>query len=178
MHFEGQQSINAPIQTVWSFLTDPHSVAACTPGFISMEILSPTHFKPTVGVGIGAVKAKFTLDVTMEDVREPFHATAVAKGNAGGSAAEVRGGMDLAVVSDSVTDMRWAADVNVMGTIATVGARLLEGTAQKLTTRFFECFKQKLEAPPAANASAAGTPATPTAPSAQADSSADAAKSS
>ena len=159
MHFEGQQTINAPIQKVWAFLTDPHSVASCTPGFMSMEILSPTHFKPTVGVGVGAVKAKFTLDVTMEDVREPTHATAVAKGNAGGSAAEVRGGMDLSAVSESATEMRWVADVNVMGTIATVGARLLEGTANKLTTRFFECFKQKLEAP--AEDAAPAAPAAP-----------------
>ncbi|HEV7129657.1 MAG TPA: carbon monoxide dehydrogenase subunit G [Ktedonobacterales bacterium] len=152
MHFEGQQTINAPIQRVWAFLTDPHSVASCTPGFMSMEILSPTHFKSTVGVGVGAVKAKFTLDVTMEDVQEPNHATAVARGNAGGSAAEVRGGMDLAAESDTVTNMKWAADVNVMGTIATVGARLLEGTAHKLTARFFECFKTKLEAPATAAA--------------------------
>jgi carbon monoxide dehydrogenase subunit G len=158
MHFEGQQTINAPIQRVWAFLTDPHSVASCTPGFMSMEILSPTHFKPTVGVGVGAIKAKFTLDVTMEDVQEPNHAMAVARGNAGGSAAEVRGGMDLSPVSEGVTNMRWVADVNVMGTIATVGARLLEGTANKLTARFFECFKTKLEAPDA-TAAASETPA-------------------
>ena len=46
-------------------------VAACTPGFVSMEILDANHFKPVVGVGLGAVKAKFTLDVQVTERQEP-----------------------------------------------------------------------------------------------------------
>lgn len=149
MHFEGQQTINAPIDAVWALLTDPHQVAACTPGFHSMEILSPEHFKPTVAVGVGAVKAKFTLDVMLVDLQPPHHAVATARGVAAGSAAEVRGGMDLTAESDQVTTMRWSSDVQVMGTIANVGARLMESTAHKLVTKFFDCLRQRLEAPAA-----------------------------
>jgi carbon monoxide dehydrogenase subunit G len=147
MHFEGQQTIHAPIETVWAYLTDPHKVAACTPGFHSMEILAPDHFKPTVAVGIGSVKAKFTLDVMLVDLQPPHHAVATARGVAAGSAAEMRGSMDLTAESDQVTTMRWFGDVEVMGTIANVGARLMDGTAQKLTTKFFDCLRQDLEAP-------------------------------
>lgn len=147
MHFEGQQAINAPIAQVWAFLTDPQQVAGCTPGFSSMEVLSPEHFKPTVAVGVGAVKAKFTLDVTLEELRPPNHAVAAAKGMAAGSAAEMRGAMDLTETSPTVTDMRWNVDVNVMGTLANVGARLMDSTAQKMMTKFFDCIRQKLESP-------------------------------
>jgi carbon monoxide dehydrogenase subunit G len=153
MHFEGQQTINAPIANVWAFLTDPQRVAGCTPGFSSMEVISPEHLKPTVAVGVGAVKAKFTLDVTLEELRPPNHAVAAAKGMAAGSAAELRGAMDLAEASPSTTDMKWNVDVNVMGTLANVGARLLESTAQKMMTKFFGCVREKLETP-------AATPAT------------------
>jgi carbon monoxide dehydrogenase subunit G len=153
MHFEGQQTINAPIANVWAFLTDPQQVAGCTPGFSSMEVISPEHFKPTVAVGVGAVKAKFTLDVTLEELRPPNHAVAAAKGMAAGSAAELRGAMDLADASPSTTDMRWSVDMNVMGTLANVGARLLESTAQKMMAKFFGCVREKLESP-------AATPAT------------------
>jgi carbon monoxide dehydrogenase subunit G len=147
MHFDGQQTINAPIATVYAFLTDPQMVAGCTPGFVSMEVLAPDHFKTTVAVGVGAVKAKFTLDVTLEELRPPNHAMAAAKGNAAGSAAEVRGGMDLTEASPSTTDMRWNVDVNVMGTLASVGARLMESTAHKMMDKFFGCVREKLEAP-------------------------------
>jgi carbon monoxide dehydrogenase subunit G len=149
MHFEGQQTINAPIAQVWAFLTDPQQVASCTPGFASMEVLAPDHFKPTVAVGVGAVKAQFTLDVTLEDLQPPNHAVAVARGNAAGSAAELRGAMDLAEASPSATDMKWNVDVNVMGTLANVGARLMESTVHKMMDKFFGCVREKLEAPAA-----------------------------
>ncbi len=152
MHFEGKQAINAPLETVWAYITDPDKVAACAPGFISMEKLGPDHFKPKVGVGIGAVKATFTLDVTLEDLRPPSHAVARAHGVAVGSAVDVSGAMDLTAESDTVTTMTWAADVNVSGTIASVGARLMEGTANKLTARFFDCMRVKLETPEPASA--------------------------
>ena len=148
MHFEGKQTINAPLQTVWDHIMDPNKVAQCAPGFKSMEILAPDHFKPTLAVGVGAVKATFTLDVTLVDVQPPTHAGVTARGSAAGSAAEVKSAMDLAADSDSATTMTWTADVIVSGTIASVGARLLEGTAHKLTDRFFDCLRQHLEAPP------------------------------
>jgi uncharacterized protein len=147
MRFEGQQTINAPIETAWAFFMDHDSVAACTPGFHSMEIVSAEHFKPTVAVGIGAVKAKFTLDVKLVDVQPPTHATVTAHGVAPGSAVEVSSNMDLKAESDTVTNMLWSADVSVMGTIANVGARLMESTARKLIAKFFDCLGQKLEAP-------------------------------
>jgi uncharacterized protein len=146
MHFEGKQTINAPLQTVWDHIMDPNKVAECAPGFKSMEILGPDHFKPTLGVGVGAVKATFTLDVTLVDVRPPTHAGVTARGSAAGSAAAVKSAMDLAADSETATTMTWTADVIVSGTIASVGARLLEGTAHKLTDRFFDCLRQHLEA--------------------------------
>ena len=38
------------------------------------------------------------------------------------------------------------ADVAILGTIASVGARLIEGTANKLITQAFDCMRAKLEA--------------------------------
>ena len=48
MHFEGEQTIKAPIEEVWAYFMDPNKVAQCAPGFKSMEILGPDHFKPTL----------------------------------------------------------------------------------------------------------------------------------
>jgi len=43
--------------------------------------------------------------------------------------------------------MDWKADVVVSGTIASVGARLMQGTAERLTAQFFDCIKTELQAP-------------------------------
>ncbi len=128
-------------------MLDPNKVAECAPGFKSMEILADDHFKPTISVGIGAVKATFTLDVQLEDVTPQTHAAMRGRGNAAGSAVDMKAAMDLKPVSADETTMDWTADVNVSGVIASVGARLMEGTAHKLTAQFFDCFRQKLEAP-------------------------------
>jgi uncharacterized protein len=159
MHFSGSQQIKAPVAKVWQFVLDPNKVAECAPGFKTMDILGSDHFKPTLAVGIGAVKATFTLDVYLEDVHEPDHAAMRARGSAAGSAVDMKAAMDLTALSESETQMDWTADVNVSGTLASVGARLMEGTAQRLTARFFECFRQKLEAPEPSTAAA--TPVTP-----------------
>lgn len=159
MHFTGTQQIKAPVAKVWAFVLDPNKVAECAPGFKTMEILGPDHFKPTLAVGIGAVKATFTLDVQLEDVREPDHAAMRGRGAAAGSAVDMVAAMDLKALSEAETQMDWTADVNVSGTLASVGARLMEGTAQRLTAKFFDCFRQKIEAPESADAATVPSPA-------------------
>jgi carbon monoxide dehydrogenase subunit G len=162
MHFEGSQQIKAPLATVWQFVLDPNKVAECAPGFKSMEILGPDHFKPTLAVGIGAVKATFTLDVQLEDIHEPDHAAMRGRGAAAGSVVDMKAAMDLTPLAEAETQMTWTADVNISGTLASVGARLLEGTAHRLTAKFFDCFRQKLEASEAT--AAAETPEVTVAP--------------
>jgi len=42
--------------------------------------------------------------------------------------------------------MHWASDVVISGMIASVGARLMQGAADKITQQVFSCIKTKLEA--------------------------------
>ena len=146
MEFSGTQTIAAPIEKVWTFLMDVNNVAECAPGFQSLEVLGEEHWKALVGVGIGAVKAKFTLDVTRPELQEPEHMVVKGRGKAPGSAVELFGDMHLASLGDGQTQMDWKATVVVSGTIASVGARLLNGAAERLTGQFFACLKKKLSA--------------------------------
>ena len=103
--------------------------------------------KAVVAVGIGAVKAKFTLDVTRPEMKEPELMIVKAHGKAPGSAVDLLGDMQLIALDEGQTQMDWKANVNVSGTIASVGARLLNGVAQKLTGQFFDCLKTRLQTP-------------------------------
>ncbi|QBD82707.1 carbon monoxide dehydrogenase [Ktedonosporobacter rubrisoli] len=145
MDFSGTQTIAAPIDKVWTYLLDVNNVAACAPGFQSLEVLGDEHWKAVIAVGVGPVKAKFTLDVTRPEMNEPELMVVKGRGKAPGSAVELSGRMNLSSVEDEQTRMDWSAHVVVSGTIASVGARLLSGTAEKLTGQFFECLKEKLQ---------------------------------
>ena len=53
--------------------------------------------------------------------------------------------MTLKDGSDKATVMDWTAYVLIAGTLATVGARLIEGTANKLIGQTFDCIRTTLE---------------------------------
>ena len=145
MEFSGTQTLAAPIEKVWIFLMDVQNVAECAPGFQSLEVLGEEHWKAVVAAGIGPVKAKFTMDVTRPEVQEPERMVVKGRGKAPGSAVELSGDMQLASLNATETRMDWKASVVVSGTIASVGARLLSGAVERLTTQFFDCLKQKLQ---------------------------------
>jgi carbon monoxide dehydrogenase subunit G len=145
MEFSGTQTLEAPVQRVWAFLMDVNNVAECAPGFQSLEVLGDEHWKAIVSVGVGPVKAKFTLDVTRPEIEEPKHMVVKGRGKAPGSAVDLSGDMSLTPLSESETQMDWKANVTVSGTIASVGARLLNGTAERLTAQFFDTMKKKLQ---------------------------------
>jgi carbon monoxide dehydrogenase subunit G len=46
----------------------------------------------------------------------------------------------------AATIMDWNADVLIGGTLASVGARMIEGTANKMIAQTFDCIRTKLEA--------------------------------
>ena len=146
MEFSGTQTVAAPIEKVWAFLMDVNNVAACAPGFQSLEELEDEHWKAVVAVGVGAVKAKFTMDITRPELQEPEHMTMKGRGKAPGSAVDLLGDMHLTALEGGETRMDWNATVTVSGTIASMGARLLQGTAERLTGQFFDCLKSKLQA--------------------------------
>ena len=151
MEFSGTQIVAAPIEKVWAFLMDVNNVAACAPGFKSLEVLEDERWKAVIAVGVGAVKAKFTLDVTRPEMREPEEMTMKGHGKAPGSAVDLSGDMHLTSLEGGETQMDWQATVVVSGTIASVGARLLQGTAERLTGKFFDCLKTTLQAPDVVN---------------------------
>ena len=147
MDFEGTQTIAAPIATVWEFLMDPHRVGPCMPGFQSVEVVDDQSFKARVGIGIAAIKATFTMNVSMVELQPPTQARVTAHGVAPISAVDVDSAMSLSDAGNGATTMQWSAHVVVSGTLASLGARLMNATAQKMTAQFFNCLKEKLEAP-------------------------------
>jgi carbon monoxide dehydrogenase subunit G len=146
MKFEGTVDINASRERVWAFLMDPNQVGACGPGVESIEVVDETHFKARAKVGIGFISARFNVDMEIAERDEPNQAVIKARGQAPGSAVDATATMSLKDGDSGGTVMDWAADVMIGGTLASVGARLIEGTANKMIGQTFDCIKAKLEA--------------------------------
>ncbi|MDP9321455.1 MAG: carbon monoxide dehydrogenase subunit G [Chloroflexota bacterium] len=147
MRFEGTLDIAVARAEVWSFLTDPKRVTACAPDVQSLEVTDPTHFTVVVRTGVGPIKATFTMKTEFVELTPPGHAIVLARGQAPGSAVEMNSTMDLVDAGTGRTTMQWASEVTVNGMIASVGARLMQGAADKITQQIFACIKQTLEVP-------------------------------
>ncbi len=144
--FSGAPVITASPQKVWERLLDPDFVAASAPGVESVEALDATHFKVVSAFGVGSVKVRFKLDVELFDIVEGQSLKMRARGKAPGSAVDVVSELRLEDLGDGKTRLNWSATSEVSGTVASVGARLLEGTARKLTEQFWTDFAKRVSA--------------------------------
>jgi carbon monoxide dehydrogenase subunit G len=149
MRFTGTVQIDAPRDRVWAFVIDPNQVGQCGPGVETIEVIDDRHFKAAAKVGIGFISARFLVNMEFAEVDAPASATIKAHGQAPGSAVDATAQMRLSDGEAGGTVMDWEADVNIAGTLASVGSRLIEGTANKMIGQTFDCMKTKLEAAPA-----------------------------
>ena len=140
-------TIAAPRDAVWAFLMDPNQVGSCGPGVESIEVIDDDHFKAKAKVGIGFISAKF---IRRHDGRraERSRTSRSSRRTARrpGSAVDATANMALSGPAEGPTTMDWSADVLIAGTLASVGARLIEGTANKMIGQTFDCIRSKLEA--------------------------------
>src|SRR5215212_2596016 len=146
MKFAGTVDIAAPRDRVWAFVIDPNQVGQCGPGVESIEVIDATHFKATAKVGIGFISARFVVNMEMAEQVPPDKAVIKAHGQAPGSAVDATASMTLSDIDGGGTRMDWDADVAIAGSLASLGARLIEGTANKMIGQTFACMKDKLEA--------------------------------
>jgi uncharacterized protein len=146
MQFKGTVQISASRDRVWAFLMDPDAVGACGPGVESIEVIDADHFKAKAKVGVGFISARFVVDMTVAERNEPELAVLKAHGQAPGSAVDATADMRLSGPVEGPTTMDWSADVAIAGTLASVGARLIEGTANKMIGQTFDCIRTRLEA--------------------------------
>jgi carbon monoxide dehydrogenase subunit G len=146
MKFAGTVEIAAPRDRVWSFVTDPDQVGQCGPGVESIEVIDDAHFKATAKVGIGFISARFVVNMEFAEQQPPDRGVIKAHGQAPGSAVDATAEMALSGPPDGPTTMAWSADVALSGSLASLGARLIEGTANKMIGQTFDCIRTKLEA--------------------------------
>jgi carbon monoxide dehydrogenase subunit G len=144
LEFSGSPEIAAPRERVWQRLMDPHFVAKSAPGVESVEVIDPNHFKVISGFGVGSIKLRFAMDVELFDIVASQSAKMRVRGKAPGSAVDVLSHLELQDAGAGKVRLNWSATSEMSGTVASVGARLLEGTARKLTEQFWTDFAQRV----------------------------------
>ena len=144
MDFTGTVEIDAPRAAVWDLLLDFERLSACGPGVQSIERLDETHARVKAKVGVAFMTMGFTIDLELVEVQAPDRAVIRATGAASGNQVEASGRMELNGPAEGPTTMDWAATVELFGSLAGVGSRMIESTAAKLIDETFACVKARL----------------------------------
>ena len=145
MELKDEIVIAAPRAQVYDALNDPEVLRKCIPGCEELEKHSDTELSAKVTLKIGPVKAKFNGEVTLnpENPPERFSLTGEGKGGAAGFA---KGGADVVLEEhEDGTLLRYDASADIGGKLAQLGNRLVQGTAKKLSAKFFDNFKNEVE---------------------------------
>lgn len=146
MEFHGEERIAAPRAQVWQALNDPDVLKAAIPGCEDLTKLSDTEMEATVKAAVGPVKARFKGHVTLSDIQAPQSYRLSGEGK-GGAAGFAKGGaaVQLTETGPNETLLQYQATAQVGGKLASIGARLVDSAAKKLTAEFFANFRAQVE---------------------------------
>ena len=147
MELTGEHRIPAPRSVVWEALHDPAVLKECIKGCQRLEKKNDHEMVATVQAKVGPVKATFDADVEIVNENAPVSYTLQGEGK-GGVAGFAKGKADVTLAEDGEdTILTYAVDAKVGGKLAQLGSRLVDTTAKKYASDFFEIFCEKVGRP-------------------------------
>jgi carbon monoxide dehydrogenase subunit G len=133
----GAYRLAMPRERAYALLQDPVMLARSIPGCESLEKTGEDEYAMRMKMVLAAVSGKFDGKVRITEALPPSQFRLHVDGT--GKIGFMKGdGLLMLVEAESATDVRYEGEVHVGGTIASVGQRLIDGTAKILIKRFFE----------------------------------------
>ncbi len=141
---QGQWQFEAERELVWQTLTDPNIVAQCIPGCEKMEPTGDDTYLATMAVGVGSVKGRFTATIRLTDQQFPERYRLIVEAKSSVGFVKGDGIIALQEVAEGQTQVSIDGEVQIGGTLASVGSRLLQAAANAQLNRFFEAMRQQV----------------------------------
>ena len=115
------------------------------PGCESLDLIGDSEYAMRMKMVLASVSGLFDGKVRISDPAPPDSFRLLVEGSGKIGFMKGEGLLSLSGV-DSVTDVRYDGDVQVGGTIASVGQRLIDMTAKMMIKRFFDKLGKELSA--------------------------------
>jgi carbon-monoxide dehydrogenase medium subunit len=150
----GEHVIKISLHQVWNALLDPAVLQKSIPGCSAMRLQQTHQYQASIKVGLGPVLAKFETQVQLHPQIEPTADCTQARCSllvSGQAGALGSGQADVLVHLQQEgphTRLIWSAKPQLQGRLAQLGNRLINASAQKLSSQFFERFSNALSGEP------------------------------
>ena len=136
MQIEGVNPVRATRIQVWTALNDPEVLARCVPGVKTVTLIDENTFKMLLEIAIGPVKSKFDGKIEILERIEPDTVKLKVSAKAPTGIVNATGTVRLEE-QEGGTLVHWAGEPKLMGMLATLGGRLIEGVAKQQAGIFF-----------------------------------------
>jgi uncharacterized protein len=133
----GSWQLPFPPERAYDLLQDPVVLAKAMPGCESLEKSGDNEYKMKMKMVLASLSGAFDGKVRLTEPERPVSFRMVVEG--AGKIGFMKGdGVLRLAAKDSGTEVAYEGDVQVGGTMAAVGQRLIDTTARMLIRRFFE----------------------------------------
>ena len=152
-------SLEAPIEEVWKSLSNPKEISGCVPGATITDQIDNNNYKGEVTLKFGPIKTKYDGEITIEEMDNNAH-TMLLRGKGLDSKGKGNAEMTMngsAVTTDGGTEVDFKMVVNIQGTLAQFGSRLINDVSAQLMDQFVDNFKKLLSGDEVDNSLKAGS---------------------
>jgi carbon monoxide dehydrogenase subunit G len=133
----GSYFLPLPPEQAYQRLQDPEILAGAMPGCESLEKIGEDEYKMKMKMALASLSGNFDGKGRITDQAPPESFKLLVEGS--GKVGFMKGeGLLKFTARDAGTDVSYEGDVQVGGTIAAVGQRLIDGTAKMMIKRFFD----------------------------------------
>lgn len=142
--------VEEPIDQVWGLLCDPKRVAVCVPGAKITEQVNETTYTGTISVKVGpsATDYKGEVQIVRLDVGN-HEIEIVGKGQdvKGRGSASMKMTARARALENSGTEVTSRSELNVVGILAQMGARVINEVSNIIFAQFIKNFQAQLKQP-------------------------------
>jgi carbon monoxide dehydrogenase subunit G len=118
-------------------MQDPQVLAACMPGCESLEKIGEDEYRMKMKMALASLSGAFEGRVRIAERNPPASFRLIVEGNGKLGFMKGEGLLQFTPAGDGAT-VSYEGDVQVGGTIAAVGQRLIDATAKMMIKKFFE----------------------------------------
>ncbi len=152
-------SLEAPIEQVWKSLSNPKEISGCVPGATITDQIDDKNYKGEVTLKFGPIKTKYDGEITIVEMDNDAHemllrGTGLDSKGKGNAKMTMNGS---AVTTGEGTDVDFKMVVNIQGTLAQFGSRLINDVSAQLMDQFVDNFKKLLSGAEVDNSLKAGS---------------------
>jgi uncharacterized protein len=153
MKLQGDYLFEASVEEVWSALFDPVVLAAVLPGCEKLDLVEGRQYVGELNIKVGPVQGKFSGKVDLKDVVEPQSYTMAIDGRGAPGFVKATASVKLEAEGEG-TRLRYDAEAQIGGKIASVGQRLLDASSRAITKQSLEGLHENIKIRAAASKAA------------------------